>query len=171
MTAAPLASIMVGVLAERRPAMNAWADAVWSVTEILLDMPDVPAWTLLRQDGPRALFFAGQAEIKLFRTETSNLKHNMESSEPRLWAVLRPTEAPPGMALQLVTADPGEAHLFADSGNYLIESLPMPAEVAEAIQAFIAAHYQEQQFYKRKRDRADPDALGRRPRLAEIDDE
>jgi len=170
MTAAPLASIEVGVLAERRPAMNAWADTVWAITEIVLDAPDLPDWTVLRQDGPRSLFFAGRAEVKLFRTETDNLKHNMESPEPRVWAVLRPTEAVPGMALQLVTADPGEAHLFADSGNYVIESLPMPAPLAEAIQAFIAAHHQEQQFHKRKRDRADPDALGRRSRL-EMDDE
>jgi hypothetical protein len=170
MTVLPLASIPVGVLAERKPAMNAWADPVWAITEILLDVPAVPDWTVLRQDGPRVVFFAGVAEIKLFRTETSNLKHNMDAAEPRLWAVLRPTEATPGMALQLVTADPGEAHLFADSGNCLVESLPMPAPVAEAIQAFIAAHHQDQQYYKRKRDRADPDALGRRSRV-EMDDE
>ncbi len=170
MTVLPLASIAVGVLAERKPAMNAWADAVWAITEIVLDMPEMPDWTVLRQDGPRTLFFAGTAEIKLFRTETSNLKHNMDAAAPRIWAVLRPTDTPPGMALQLVTADPGEAHLFADSGNYLMESLPMPAPVADAIQAFIAAHHQEQQHYKRKRDRADPDALGRRSRV-EMDDE
>lgn len=161
MSVDPAASIEVGVLVERRPAVSAWAEHVWAATELLLDPPDVPAWTLLRHDGPRLVYFAGRAEIRLFRTETDNLKHNMEAREPRIWAVLRPTEGDPGMALQCVTADPGEAHLYADSGNDLVEPLPMPAPLSEAILAFIAAHHREQVRHKRKRDRVDPEALAR----------
>jgi len=159
----PLASIALGVLVERRPATSAWAEHVWAATELLLDAPDLPPWTLLRQERGRHVFFAGLGELRLFRTETTNLKHNMEAAAPRIWVVLRPIEAAPGMALQCVTADPGEAHLYADSGNDLVEPLPMPAPVAEAIAAFIAAHHREEVHHKRKRDRADPEALARRP--------
>lgn len=169
MSVLPAASIEVGVLVERRPAVTQWAEHVWAATELLLDPPAVPAWTLLRQEGGRAVFFAGSAEIRLFRTETDNLKHNMEAAEPRVWAVLRPSETAPGMALQCVTADPGEAHLYADSGNDLVEPLAMPDPLAEAIRAFIAVHHQERVHHKRKRDRADPEALARRVR--EPDDE
>jgi len=158
----PAASVEVGVLVERRPAVTQWAEHVWAATELLLDPPELPAWTLLRQDGSRAVFFAGTAEIRLFRTETENLKHNMEAPEPRIWAVLRPVDGNPGMTLQCVTADPGEAHLYADSGNDLVEPLAMPAPLAEAIRAFIAAHHREQVHHKRKRDRVDPEAMARR---------
>ncbi|MCS6890465.1 MAG: DUF3305 domain-containing protein [Rhodovarius sp.] len=162
---APHASIPVGVLAERRPASNPWAEEVWSVRELLLDAPDLPAWTLLRQEGGRALFYAGQAEIKLFRTETANLRENLAADPPRIWVVLRPTAEPPGMALQLATADPGEAHLFADAGQYVLEALPMPEPIRAAIEAFVAAHHKEEPFLKRRRDRADPEALARRARV------
>jgi hypothetical protein len=39
----------------------------------------------------------------------------------------------------------------------------MPASVQEAVAAFVAEHHVERPFVKRKRDRADPQALARRP--------
>lgn len=165
----PLASIPLGVLVERRPATSPWAEHVWAATELLLDVPAVVPWTVLRQEAGRTVFFAGEGELRLFRTETANLKHNMDSPAPRIWVALRPVEAAPGMALQCITADPGEAHLYADTGNDLVEALPMPAPLAEAISAFIAAHHREEERYKRKRDRADPEAMARRP--WELEDE
>ncbi len=163
MSVPPLASIELGVLVERRPATSPWAEHIWAATELLLDPPTAPAWTVLRQEGARTVFFAGLAELRLFRTETANLKHNMDSPSPSIWVVLRPVDAAPQMALQCVTADPGEAHLYADSGNDLVEAIPMPAPLAEAIGGFIAAHHREEIHHKRRRDRADPEALARRP--------
>jgi hypothetical protein len=169
MSVPPLASIAVGVLAERRPAVTRWADHVWVVTDVLLDPPELAPWTVLHDQDGTTRFFAGSAELELFRTETDNLKHNTEAPDPRIWVVLRPVEAEPGMRLQRVTVDPGEAHLFADVGNDQLESLPLPAPLLEAIRAFVARHHEERQFFKRKRDRADPEALGRR--VADFDDE
>ena len=40
--------------------------------------------------------------------------------------------------------------------------VPMPKPMQEAIAAFVAEHHVEQAFVKRKRDRANPDALARR---------
>ncbi len=169
MSVPPLASIPLGVLVERRPATSPWAEHVWAATELLLDAPEMAPWTMLRQEAACTVFFAGSGELRLFRTETANLKHNMDGPAPRIWVVLRPVEAAPGMALQCVTADPGEAHLYADSGNDLVEALPMPAPVAEAIAGFITAHHREEVHHKRRRDRQDPEALARRP--WEVEDE
>ena len=36
----------------------------------------------------------------------------------------------------------------------------MPQPIAEMVAAFVAEHHVERQFFKRKRDRADPEALG-----------
>jgi hypothetical protein len=38
----------------------------------------------------------------------------------------------------------------------------MPPGLLAATQDFIARHHVERQFYKRKRDKADPEALARR---------
>jgi hypothetical protein len=40
--------------------------------------------------------------------------------------------------------------------------VPMPKEIQQAVADFVAEHHVEQAFSKRKRDRADPEALGRR---------
>ena len=42
----------------------------------------------------------------------------------------------------------------------------MPEAIQQLVAAFVAEHHVEQPFIKRKRDRADPEALGRRTPLA-----
>lgn len=155
----------VAVLAERRPSASAWQDWSWRVVEVLEEAPpDLPPWTVLREaEGGRTLFFAGAAEVALHPTDTDNYKHTLEADTPQVWVVLRPVEAPPGMALHLVTVDAGEAHLYADVGADLLESLPMPPGLRAAATAFVAEHHRERGVFKRRRDRADPEALGRRP--------
>jgi hypothetical protein len=71
--------------------------------------------------------------------------------------------------LQAVTVDPGEAHLYADSGTYALESLPMPPRLRAAAADFVARHHVEREFHKRKRDRADPEALARRAPVRDED--
>jgi hypothetical protein len=46
----------------------------------------------------------------------------------------------------------------------VIEPVPMPGPVREALEAFVAEHHRDRGFFKRKRDRADPEALASRPR-------
>ncbi|EHL96033.1 hypothetical protein HMPREF9946_05025 [Acetobacteraceae bacterium AT-5844] len=154
--------IRVAVVAERRPATSPWADHVWRVVEVLEDAPEAPPWTELRHEAGRSLFLAGHATISLHPTDTDNYKHNLEGPDPRIWVVLRAADAPPGMMLHLVTLDPGEAHLYADVGNDTLESLPLPAFLHRPALDFIARHHKERGFHKRRRDRADPEALARR---------
>ena len=84
--------------------------------------------------------------------------------------VLRPVEpaggdatgAGPGVVLHGVTVDAGEAETFGDTVADLVEALPMPPGLLARTAAFVAQHHVEQPFHKRRRDRADPEALGRR---------
>ncbi|MCE2921299.1 MAG: DUF3305 domain-containing protein, partial [Roseomonas sp.] len=98
-------------------------------------------------------------------TDTDNYKHNLESSNPSIWVVLRPVETAPGFALQRVTVDAGEAHLYADSGSDLMEAVPLPPGIRAALEAFVAEHHRDRGFHKRKRDKAELDGLGRRSRV------
>jgi hypothetical protein len=76
---------------------------------------------------------------------------------------MRPTGVDPPYELFMVTADPTEGEGLTESATDLIETVPMPDSIQGAVRAFVAAHHVEQTFFKRKRNRADPDALGRRP--------
>ncbi len=153
----------VAVLVERAPSASAWQDWSWRVAEVLEgEMPEVQPWTVLREHAGRTLFFAGRADVVLHPTDTDNLKHNLEAEAPQIWVVLRPVAAAPGMALHLVTVDAGEAPLYAEVGADLLEALPMPPGLRAVTEAFVAEHHRERGFVKRRRDRADPEALGRR---------
>jgi len=156
--------IPLGILVERRPATSTWAEHSWRVAEALEAPPDLPPWTVLREEAGRTLFFAGLVEVALHPTDTPNYLENLAADPPRLFVVLRPGDREPGMALLTATVDVGEAQLFADAGADLLESLPMPSGLSEAVAAYVAAHHVERDFHKRRRDRADLEALGRRRR-------
>jgi len=58
---------------------------------------------------------------------------------------------------------------MTEAGNDLVETVPMPKAIQEAIADFVAEHHVERAFTKRERDRADPEKLGRR--ASQRDDE
>jgi hypothetical protein len=161
--APPLASIQVGVIVERIKAASQWTDYLWRPTAVLAGAPDTPAWTRLAVADDRTTFYAGAATIELYRTETTNYRDNLATGTPLLWVVLRSTGADPAYDLHLVTADPAEGEAMTEAGDDIVETVPMPEVVRERLAAFIAQHHVERVFVKRKRDRANLDALGRRP--------
>jgi hypothetical protein len=161
--APPLARISVGVVVERRRLDNHWIDHAWRAAGVLPGAPDAAPWTLLSADGETAAFYAGSADIALYRSETGHYQDNIASGAPRLWVVLRPTGVEPPYHLLAVTADPAEGESFTQVGTDLVDAVPMPPIVRGAVEAFIAEHHVERPFYKRQRDRANPEALARRP--------
>lgn len=163
--AEPLLRLAVGVVVERRSAKSAWADFVWRPSAVLAGEPDAAPWTLLEAQADRTTFYAGAGEVLLYRSDTTFYRDNLATGEPMLWAVLRPTGGEPPFAVVTVTADPSEGEALATIGTDLVEALPMPASIRDAIEAFVAAHHVEHAFAKRKRDRADPEALARRARV------
>jgi hypothetical protein len=163
MSAVPLATIEVGVIVERVKASSPWIDHIWRPTAVLIGQPDTPAWTVLTDDGERATFYAGPATVELHRPEAANYRTNLVSGSPALWVALKQTGTEPPYAILAVTADPAEGESLTEAGNHIVESVPMPETVGEAVAAFVAEHYVEETFVKRKRDQADPEALGRHP--------
>ena len=68
-----------------------------------------------------------------------------------------------------MTADPSEGEAFTETGTDLVEVVPLPDNVREAMIDFVAEHHVEQAFFKRQRDRADPEALARRDPMKDED--
>jgi hypothetical protein len=158
----PLARIPVGVVVERRKVVSQWTDVIWRPVAVLGGLPDADPWTLLATEGDGATFYAGAADIELYRTETDNYRSNLTSGAPSVWVALHATGGEPPYEIAGVTADPAEGEALTEPGQAIVEAVAMPNLVHEAIASFVAEHHIERGFEKRKRDRADPEALARR---------
>ena len=158
---AALATIPVGVVVDRIKAESQWIDYIWQPTAVLVGEPDAQPWTVLSGDNDRASYYAGSTSIDLYRSDTGNYRDNL-LGDSKLWVVLTPSESDPPYSLFMVTADPTEGEAQTETGVNLVETVAMPDAVRAVLETFVAEHHVEQTFYKRKRDRANPEALGRR---------
>lgn len=163
---APLLRLPVGVVVERRKATSLWADIIWRPVGVLAGLPEAAPWTPLAIDGDTVTFYAGAAEIELYRSEAEHYRRNLTSGAPSLWVVLQATGGEPPYAIAAVTADPAEGEGLSEPGQAIVEAVAMPEALRQLIADFVAAHGGESGFQKRQRDRADPEALARRgPRI------
>jgi hypothetical protein len=150
-----LARIPVGVVIERRRAKSVWAEFLWRPLSVFVGTPAAEPWTPLDTQPETTLFYAGETVIELHRTETAFYRENLASDAPKLWVALLPTGSEPPYSLLSVTADPSEGEGFTDAGNNLVETVPMPPEVAEIVGRFITTHHVERPFSKRRRTPAE----------------
>lgn len=167
---AALLNIPVGVVVDRIKAESPWIDYIWQPSAVLVGQPDATPWTRLSGDDTRASYYAGATLIELYRSDTGNYRDNL-AGDRKLWVVLTPTESDPPYALFKVTADPTEGEAQTETGVNLVDAVAMPDAVREVLEDFVAEHHVEQTFYKRTRDRADPDALGRRKQSGQRHDD
>jgi len=158
---AALLTIPVGVIVDRIKAQSQWVDYLWQPSAVLVGEPETAPWTQLSGDDNRASFYAGSATIELYRSDTGNYRDNL-MGDGKLWVVLTPADSNPPYALFKVTADPTEGEAQFEASVNVVDTVPMPDAVREVLERFVAEHHVEQPFFKRKRDRANPEALGRR---------
>lgn len=160
--AVPLARIPVGVVLERRKARSAWVDFIWRPVAILPGVPAAAAGARLGGDEDCLTFYAGAADIELFASDAAQYRENLMSGVPALWVVMRPVEGDLPFAPLAVTADPSEGEAYTETGANLVESVPMPDDVRARLEVFVAEHYVEETFTKRRRTPANLEALARR---------
>ena len=163
MRSTALARIAVGVVVERRKAKSPWLDFLWRPISVLVGTPSATPWTQIGEERKATTFYAGEAAIELYRTETANYQQNLCSGMAALWVVLRPiatNSAGPAFDILTVTADPAEGEALTDAGNNLVAPVPMPAAIVATIESFIAEHHVERPFNKRERNRGEPPIPG-----------
>ena len=158
----PLKTIAVGIVIERSKGANPWASSLWRPVSALSGVPDAPAGTKLSDDGERTIFFAGTADIELYRSEAGNYRQNLLVEHPLLWVALRRTEGDPPYTVAGVTVDPAEGESWAEISNDLVDTVPLPPAVEAMVAAFVSEHYVEHMFQKRERDRFNPEIVKRR---------
>lgn len=168
---APLTRIPVGVIVERRKAKSEWMDVLWLPTAALGGIPDVAPWTVLSSTAEVSTYYAGAADIELYRSEAGNYRDNLNSGAPSIWISLHAMDGDPPYQIATVTADPAEGESLTEAGSAIVEAVAMPDQVRETLAAFVLQHHVGTVFDKRRRDRADPEAMARREPRRGNDDE
>ncbi|GJE16011.1 DUF3305 domain-containing protein [Methylobacterium marchantiae] len=155
----------VGIIVAKRTLKSRWASHAWLPISALPAIPTTAPWTILSATPEEETFYAGAFEVSLHPAETSHYRDNLVSGRPSLWVALRQA-ADASYEVAKVTADPYEGESMAEGIGEVVEAVPMPAEIQARVLAFFEAFHVEQVFHKRKRDRADPEALARQGRAA-----
>ncbi len=149
------AAIAVGVVVRRLPGVTRWAKWVWKPVSVLPGAG--PAhWQILRKEGEALEYHAATVTLELFRTDTEAYLTALSEAVPCVYVVMRETDDPDAdhpLEVVLVTASPFEGQDYADTGEEIVEKVPMPAGLIAWIEDFVARHHEEEVFVKRKRDR------------------
>ncbi|MEJ1158060.1 DUF3305 domain-containing protein [Prosthecomicrobium sp. N25] len=158
----PRVVLLAGLVVGRVQPTSRWGEVLWRPVALLPAPAEAAPWTPLGIEGLTERFYAGPVSLSLHRTETAYYRDNLESGAPRIWVALRPDGAEPPVEVVAVTLDPAEGEALTEAGDQVVDVVPMPAEIAAALAAYVAEHHVERAFVKRRRDRADPEALALR---------
>ena len=167
-------SLDLGVIVRRSNGVTRWQRTVWTPVAIL-PKAEKANWRVLRQDGDTVEYHAATLPLTLWRKECEAYRVALTDPNPGVYVVMREDDQDPEFPYQvhLVTASPHEAALFNESGDEIVEKVPMPEPVLAWVAGWIKDHYVEEPFVKRKRRRhfgePDNDGLGD-PRISQTTD-
>ena len=161
-------SLTVGVVIAKEEIDHAWQDHRWRPLDVVLGQPEMTNGALIQQGEGFAHYFAGSHEVELHRKETSAYIVNLENETPVVYVVLTEAEDDVGempFEVRLVTVSPFEAQDYLDSGEDIVEAIPMTKPMIAWLERFIAEHHEEETFIKRQRDRVrlDIEKFGQEP--------
>jgi hypothetical protein len=156
------ASMPVGVVLERRTLDNPWQDHDWRAVAVLPGAARRDESVEIGRGEGWIRFHAATLEVELFRKETEGYRLNLSNDPPLLYIVLRAGEeaGEPEIMAFLATACPYEAQDYQDSGEEIVDGVPMPVELIAWIQDFIDRHHVDEPFVKRKRKSKNPHKVG-----------
>lgn len=150
--------IQVGVVLAREDIDHAWESHRWRPSEIVLGVAGRNIGDVIDQGDGFVRFFAGTAELELHHKETEAYAVNLQNDVPVVYVVACPSEdedAPLPFEVRLVTVSPFKAQDFLDTGEDIVEALPMNPTLLAWVNAFVESHHVEEKFIKRRRDRVD----------------
>jgi len=162
----------LGVVIRRTPGVTPWARWAWRVVAVLPGAADAD-WSLMREEGEACEFHAATLPLELHRADAEAYMQGLTANPPSIYVVMRPgPNARPEVTL--VTASPFEAQDYADTGEDQVEKVEMPAGLVAWVRDFTLAHFKEEEFKKRRRDRQrvdlEEDGVGdaRIPQLTDV---
>lgn len=165
------ATMPLGVVIRRTPGATRWARWAWKAVGVLPGA--APAdWRVMREEDGATEFHAATCQLDLHGAETEAYLHGLSTKVPSIYVVLRDSDVETRpLEVLLVTASPYEAQDYADSGEEIVEKVPMPDGLMAWVRDFVEAHHEDEEFKKRRRDKKDigqiVDGVGD-PRIAQL---
>lgn len=145
-------ALPVGIVLRRTPGVTRWAKHVWKAVAILPGAGPAD-WKELRREGDAVEFHAATVDLELHSTDTEGYLHGISAKEPAIYVVMREGEGAAPLEITLATASPYEAQDYADTGEELVEKVPMPEGLIAFIRDYIEKHHEDEVFIKRRRDK------------------
>lgn len=143
----------LGVILRKAPGATRWARWAWSAIGVLPGA--APAdWKEVRRVGDTVDYHAATLTLTLWADETEAYLTNLNDRVPSIYLVLRDegaTDTP--LVPVLVTASPFEGQDYADTGEDIVEKIPMPDGLIAWVRDFTKSRHHEEVFIKRKRDK------------------
>jgi len=154
-------SIHLSLVFERTASSHPWLDWEWTVCGMMpvaeTDINLAPR--LLERSDTISRWLGEPSRLDLHRTDLDAYVYNLTSPQPSVYSVAHELEEPVADGLiwktHLVTMSSYEAEEYMSGDDALIGKLLMPQDVREWLEAFVALHYKESTFKKRRRDKLD----------------
>lgn len=150
----------IAMLVERRDGATQWIRDCWRPLEALADTPGAAPWTMLGRGEGFEHYLATGVKVVLHRSDITSYRYNLGGLEPRLYVVLRHTgEAGAPVRVVMATIAPDEAQAMSESGEDMVDGVPLPRPLFDWAMAFCACHPPDEPMKKRKRDKLDSDKV------------
>lgn len=141
----------LGVVIRRVPGVTKWAKHAWKAVAVLPGAPQAN-WKELRREGEAVEYHAGTVPLTLHHTDTEAYRVALANNPATVYVVLRTAESGDmPYDILTVTASAYEAQDYMDTGEEVVEPVPMPPALARLVHDFCDAHHVEVAFKKRKR--------------------
>ncbi len=146
--------VPLGVVVRKSPGVTRWARWAWKAVAVLPGAPPAQ-WRELRREGEAVEFHATTRPLEFHRSDAEAYRSGLSARVPSIGVVM--VEGEDGLTVTHVTASPYETQDFLDSGEEIVELVPMPDGLIALIRDFVDTHIEEERFVKRRRDRAEVD--------------
>ncbi|WGW05812.1 DUF3305 domain-containing protein [Tropicibacter oceani] len=146
----------LGIVLRRTPGVTRWARYAWTAAAVLPGAGPAE-WRVLRREGEAVEYHAATLTLELHGAETEAYLQALSADVPSVFVVMRKTDGGDQddcpLDVLLVTASPYEAQDYTDSGEEIVEKVPMPEGLAAWVRDFALEFHQDEVFIKRKRDK------------------
>lgn len=153
--------LRVGAVVRRSPGVTRWVKEIWKPVAVIPGAPDA-FWKELVREEDVVDYHASTVTMELFRADVEGYLVSLNMAVPSVWIIMDrdvTSQSPSGWVVSTITASAHEALDALDSGESIVEAVPIPESLAAWIKEFIDMHYIEEPFKKRRRDEVRVDGV------------
>nr|WP_321253440.1 DUF3305 domain-containing protein [uncultured Ruegeria sp.] len=149
----------VGVVVRKTPSVTRWARWNWRAVAALPGAGPAD-WKELRREGEAVEYHAATLPLTLWADETEAYMVNLSDIQPSVYLVLRDElDGDHPLNAVLITASPFEGQDYADTGEEIVEKIPMSEGLIAWVRDFTLQHHRDEVFVKRRRDKKRTDLV------------